>query len=329
METPTLSKPSKDKARPLLTCTLFFIVLLPQALSANGPRSPHIPYQVTWKIYNLITGETVNTTMLIGPIQTTFPTLYIDLCDLVGEDWDPSEQEPFPGYGCKHPGWRVKTRQHSFYVCPGHGRSRGERIRCGGPSEGFCANWGCETTGTTSWKPSSSWDLITVKRGNTPGYEGTGPWICGGKDCGPCFDSTKGAAQGATVGGRCNPLMIHFTEAGKKADWANSRSWGLRLYRTGWDPIALFAISREVMPAQQAQSVGPNMILADQKPPSQPVAPPKEPATPFNTSVALAETPNPATTPTTSGGLTMVPGTGDRLLNLIRGISGPKSLRSR
>ena len=99
METPTLSKPSKDKARPLLTCTLFFIVLLPRALSANGPRSSLTPYQVTWKIYNLITGETVNTTMLIGPIQTTFPTLYIDLGDLVGEDWDPSEQEPFPGYG--------------------------------------------------------------------------------------------------------------------------------------------------------------------------------------------------------------------------------------
>ena len=83
---------------------------------------------------------------------TYFPTLTVDLCDIVGESWDPSPQEPFPGYGCQHPGWRVKTRGHDFYVCPGHSRGRSEVQKCGGPAERYCKAWGCETTRTLSFK---------------------------------------------------------------------------------------------------------------------------------------------------------------------------------
>lgn len=110
--------------------------------------------------------------------------------------------------------------------------------------------WGCETTGHAYWNPSSTWDFITVKRGNTPGYTygGRGKWKCtkDGRrvDCGPCYDSLKTSHIGATPGGRCNPLVITFTEAGKKANWDGPKSWGLRLYRTGHDPVTIFSISR-------------------------------------------------------------------------------------
>ena len=78
---------------------------------------------------------TVNETTGIGPIATYFPTLTVDLCDIVGESWNPSPQEPFPGYGCQHPGWWVKTQGHDFYVCPGHSRGRSEVQKCGGPQK--------------------------------------------------------------------------------------------------------------------------------------------------------------------------------------------------
>ena len=39
----------------------------------------------------------------------------------------------------------------------------------GGASDYFCGKWTCETTGDAYWKPSSKWDLITVKRGS--GYD--------------------------------------------------------------------------------------------------------------------------------------------------------------
>lgn len=110
------------------------------------------------------TGKVANTTSLSGTMTDAFPTLYFDLCDLVGESWDPSDQEPFPGYGCHNPGGRLGTRSKDFYVCPGQNHPK----ECGGLGDGYCAQWGCETTGEAYWKPSSSWDLITLRRGALP-----------------------------------------------------------------------------------------------------------------------------------------------------------------
>ncbi|MBR7784797.1 hypothetical protein KDM89_21945, partial [Undibacterium sp. LFS511W] len=76
-----------------------------------------------------------------------------------------------------------------IYVCPGHRVSR----QCGGPGSGYCAPWGCETTGDAYWKPSSSWDLITLKRDGQLPYT-----LC---------------KQGA----KCNPLVLHFTDSGRRA----------------------------------------------------------------------------------------------------------------
>ena len=113
METPPHSKPLKAKTFSLVT----LLLCLPLV---EGNASPHQVHRITWRVFNTETGNTVNETTGIGPIATYFPTLTVDL----GESWDPSPQEPFPGYGCQHPGWRVKTRGHDFYVCPGHSRGR-------------------------------------------------------------------------------------------------------------------------------------------------------------------------------------------------------------
>lgn len=99
---------------------VLILLFLNNPVQAYNRGSPHTPYKITWKVYNLMTGEAANQTTIIGPINTTFPDLFLDLCDLVGEGWESSDQEPFPGYRCGHPGGRVKTRGLPLYICLGH-----------------------------------------------------------------------------------------------------------------------------------------------------------------------------------------------------------------
>ncbi len=294
MEGPAFSKPLKDKINPW--GPLIVMGILVRAGASVQRDSPHQIFNVTWRVTNLMTGQTANATSLLGTMTDTFPKLYFDLCDLVGDYWD--DPEPDIGDGCRTPGGRRRTRLYDFYVCPGHTVP----IGCGGPGEGYCGKWGCETTGQAYWKPSSSWDLISLKRGNTP------------KDQGPCYDSSvSSGVQGATPGGRCNPLVLEFTDAGRKASWDAPKVWGLRLYRsTGADPVTRFSLTRQVLNVGPRVPIGPNPVITDQLPPSQPVQ------------IMLPRPPHPPP----SGTVSMVPGapppsqqpgTGDRLLNLVEG----------
>ncbi|XP_065794548.1 MLV-related proviral Env polyprotein-like [Muntiacus reevesi] len=304
---------------------LLFVRGVSSSVQEGG--SPHQVYRITWRVFNTETGETATETTGVAPVSMYFPSLTVDLCDIVGESWDPNPQEPFPGYGCLHPGWRVKTRALDFYVCPGHSRTRPEVQRCGGPPEGYCKAWGCETTGEAHWVPSyPARDLITVKRKPLSGYTGPGPWVCGKtgqeKDCGPCYDIKKQNITGATPGGKCNPLLIQFTSKGKTADWSTLKTWGLRLHRAGYDPFALFSISRTIAPVSDLRPIGPNLVLSDQKAPTQ-IGP--------ETSKAAAAPPSPYITHASKGEetgdpemtvaptLTKPPGSGDRLMSLVEG----------
>ncbi|XP_027260250.2 MLV-related proviral Env polyprotein-like [Cricetulus griseus] len=193
-------------------------------------------------------------------------------------------------------------------------------MTAGGPQEGYCASWGCETTGEAYWKPSSSWDFITLKWREIPGYAGKGPWRCGQRACGPCYDSAGGGGfQGATPGGKCNPLILRFTDAGKRTTWDSPKVWGLRLYRAGKDPVTLFSLYRQITPLSQ-QSVGPNPVIADQRAPTQfqvpePPTVPKA-ITPTPGAVIFSPTPDALNIEKTRD----PPGTGDRLLQLIQGV---------
>ena len=171
METPPHSKPLKAKTFSLVT----LLLCLPLV---EGNASSHQVHRITWRVFNTETGNTVNETTGIGPITTYFPTLTVDLCDIVGESWDPSPQEPFPGYGCPHPGWRVKTRGHDFYVCPGHSRGRSKVQKYGGPAERYCKAWGCETTRSLSFKIKTN----DKEKGGNVGLPGLG--LAGGRDLG-------------------------------------------------------------------------------------------------------------------------------------------------
>lgn len=133
-----------------------------------------------------------------------------------------------------------------IYVCPGSHRPRNLNHKCDFGPDYYCTSWGCETTGDTYWKPSSSWDLITVKREIIANS---------GSQC---------YATG-TLEGWCNPLIISFTNAGKKIiNWENFRGteWGLRLYKDNRDYGLLFKVKlTKTVPQAPVTSVGPNRIL--------------------------------------------------------------------
>jgi hypothetical protein len=256
MESPTNPKPFKDK-----TFLWGPLIILWTILGTAITGGPHQIYNITWVITNTETGKTANATSVMASLTDGFPALPFDLCDLVGPSWNPSDQEPFPGYGCHHPMGRYRTRDKGLYVCPGQNIQEG----CGGAKDGYCAKWGCETTGDAYWNPSSSWDLITLKR-DTSSQGGIGP-------CYNANSTQEKSMPGATVGGKCNPLIITFTSTGKAASWDGPKTWGIRLYRTGYDPVALFSLTRQISSPAPTHSMGPNQVLTEQRPPSQPIPP--------------------------------------------------------
>nr|AAA43051.1 env gene polyprotein [Feline leukemia virus] len=296
MESPTHPKPSKDKT---LSWNLVFLVgiLFTIDIGMANP-SPHQIYNVTWVITNVQTNTQANATSMLGTLTDAYPTLHVDLCDLVGNTWEPIVLDPTnvkhgaryssSKYGCKTTDRKKQQQTYPFYVCPGHAPSLGPKgTHCGGAQDGFCAAWGCETTGEAWWKPSSSWDYITVKRGSS---------------------------QDNSCEGKCNPLILQFTQKGRQASWDGPKMWGLRLYRTGYDPIALFTVSRQVSTITPPQAMGPNLVLPDQKPPSRQSQTGSKVAT---QRLQTNESASRSVAPTT-----VVPkriGTGDRLINLVQG----------
>lgn len=222
----THSKTPRDKTiLPILLLVFFFGMVI-------GSSSPHTPYQITWRLINLRNGATVNSSSSFTVLSDFFPDLYFDLCQLFdAEDI------------CV---WKGGT-----YACPG-GKNGKSIPGCRGPEVGYCRAWGCETTGSAYWKPSSSWDMITI--GAAPGITFT---ECGGRDCSNCLDGTMG---------RCHLQVLRFTDKGKQDKWVGPKSWGIYLYRPAKDPFALFALSRTITVA--SVSVGPNKILTKHKSPT-------------------------------------------------------------
>ena len=84
MEGPAFSKPLKDKINPW--GPLIVLGILIRAGVSVQHDSPHQVFNVTWRVTNLMTGQTANATSLLGTMTDAFPKLYFDLCDLIGDD---------------------------------------------------------------------------------------------------------------------------------------------------------------------------------------------------------------------------------------------------
>lgn len=219
----------------------------------GGTAPQYQLFNFTWQISNGA-GDVGNSSSVIssGP---PFDPIYVDLCQLAlggHHYWGtpdyfeikrPRELWTFnidPGCANRHERQRLKDDISGIYVCPGttH-KDRTLNYHCGYTDDYYCASWGCETTGDTYWKPSSSWDYITVKRYNPSSWD--------------CFK-----------GGWCNPLIINFTSSGRNIFGKTSHTfeWGLCLYQEGIDFGLLLRICllKEV-PCTKPMSIGPNPVL--------------------------------------------------------------------
>lgn len=223
------------------TCTLLILVV------ALRPVWTHQILNFTWIVIN----EAGDTAFNFSTLASTppWPNLTPDLCDLAAgasaawglpDIYLPlSKLPPFtntPTHSSRSPGCdtaikRTYLRETEFYVCPGAHRDRALNYKCGYRDSYFCDSWGCETTGSASWSPSSTWDYIIVSRAWNPMPNSTIP--------------TQECQNTQPRGGRCTPLTIVFTDAGKKAPiegWLRGHEWGLRLYISGTDPGLIFKV---------------------------------------------------------------------------------------
>lgn len=152
---------------------LLFLTVL-----TSGTSSPYQIWNYTWVIINEA-GDTAFTTSHTGP-NPTWPQLTPDLCKLaaggnsywgLADKYLPLIEAPHGSsfneryVGCDTVHRRTNIRETDFYVCPGSHRDRSLNYKCGYRDQFYCASWGCETTGDAYWKPTSSWDYITVKKG--------------------------------------------------------------------------------------------------------------------------------------------------------------------
>lgn len=191
-----------------------------------GQENPHQPHVVTWTILNTH-ADVIYATWKTVPSGTWFPLLKVDLARIF------STTRGSDGF----------YKGKNFYVCPGHNREGTQKQVCGGPDQFFCASWDCISTGDITWDPPVKNDLISVTRA---------------KDSPNC----KIPKRRVTSIVPCNPILIRFTDEGKKYQkWNQGVTWGLRVYADGYDAGGVFSIKMSLKNVQPPINIGPNLVL--------------------------------------------------------------------
>ena len=158
---------------------LYFVILCCKIQPTDGSKYQLLIF--TWTIINQ-GGDGAKSS---SHIETThkYDPLIVDLCALAmgaGIEWGTANTympqtrpvDTNPRYSttpnCANKFSITYLTMAPIYICPGNHRARSLGSKCGFEQDFFCASWSCETTGDTYWKPSSSWDYITVKRLYSP-----------------------------------------------------------------------------------------------------------------------------------------------------------------
>ncbi|XP_055469815.1 phosphatidylcholine:ceramide cholinephosphotransferase 1 isoform X1 [Psammomys obesus] len=251
---------------------LVLLALLSTCNTCLG-SSPHQPKLLTWEVTNQ-RHIIIWSVSKIAPPFTWWPDLYPDLCKMAlgaPANWDlqshldpnvvpgDSRRGSFserrgldPWGGCGTTNHRSMLRVLTFYVCPGPHQQPKLVNKCGGRNDFYCKNWGCETTGDTYWKPTSSWDYIIVKAN----YSHAEP-----PDRGP---NNRWTNQPICTTW-CHPLLIQFTDSGKRisTNWLTGFTWGLRIYKERYDDGLLFTIKLKITtPSAEVEpnKAGPRLV---------------------------------------------------------------------
>lgn len=137
-----------------------------------------------------------------------------------------------------------------LYICP----QESTRSECGGQQSDFsCATWGCETISTLGGYTKQTDSHIILQRG---------------------------PRSHACNIGSCNPILLTI-KIGSRAEqdyWITERTWGLGLYRYGYDTGFYFTIQVKDIP-RTSLPIGPNslILMPDLPQETAPKASPKAP----------------------------------------------------
>lgn len=215
-----MEKPTRQRQSPKAKIAPHLLTLIILCFPLDTKSNPHQPFNLTWQIIDISSGVIIFQTSKIAPLNTWFPDLTVDLKALLSDVEHSS----------------ITLRAYHFYVCPGHDRDK----KCGDPTQFYCPSWGCVSTGSVSWTPAKTHDLISIQRK---------------RQFGNCY----------AYGNRpCNPLLIKFTpESRQSVDWTKGKTWGIRLYdktrMSAKDPGNIFTIKLNIR--DRSVAIGPNTVL--------------------------------------------------------------------
>lgn len=163
-------------------------------------------------------------------LWTWWPYLVPDICKLSAGSltWDlpdhndlynpPPKKLCFPNriastFGCSGQFYQAIHWSAEFYICSGQGQSWKLWHKCG-VSDFYCAAWGCQKTGVPYWNPTSTWDLLMVKRGSSFDKPNQGERDGSKYPENRCAHSN--IPNGPSKGKHCNHILIKFTVKGKQ-----------------------------------------------------------------------------------------------------------------
>ena len=127
----------------LLIVNPLFSIYTPWAFSTSNL---HEPWNITWQIITPSTQSVVTQISRIHPRGTWWPSLEVDMLNLLSQDPTSHTFATFDKL------WAKKVLSWTgFYVCPADNSKS-----CGGHSDYYCAYWGCETS-AEGWVPSSNY----------------------------------------------------------------------------------------------------------------------------------------------------------------------------
>nr|XP_054099052.1 MLV-related proviral Env polyprotein-like [Callithrix jacchus] len=235
----SFSRLPKAKTFALLTIT-FLAPLIPGVALWRGP--PLTPTYYRWVLTESSTGQFIgsligcgttlaNLTLEYVPRQPiTFP---LDLCTLLGESLSVNNIDKtkkggrtgVKGIGCGTTEAKKQLQTMGLYLCSGS--TPDKKWNCDDLYEFFCPYWGCESISTITGYTKNRDTFISFTRDSPPS---------------PCHT------------GSCNPLKI--TVLYPDGRWATRRTWGLRVYMSGWDKGNIFTIQRIPLPRTD-HPVGP------------------------------------------------------------------------
>ncbi|XP_071063861.1 nuclear valosin-containing protein-like isoform X11 [Dasypus novemcinctus] len=206
---------------PTLPRLIHLLILMLSLASSAQSYSSHQPFNWTLSDWK-------SNAVLAFNVTAGAPSFSLHLCSLTGQapDCYPGCQ----GQGCYGGGaYAIAGPQgppiSGYYICPSSIAS--SSTSCHDPAHFFCPSWGCETMAVGWAKPSNKDpNLYLLSRQLSP-----------------------------------QRPNVSFLVKDPSADtWLVGRTWGIRLYMTGYDSGAFFTIQKRP-PSSRPANIGPNRFL--------------------------------------------------------------------